>query len=1141
MFPERKCITKDSEDSIKNAFDNLGISKVRYFNCDIDFTSKIMLNPKVEMCNMSDVIKKFHNVETVNICSNEYYNFRGKLINQSGIYTDSLKNSYGCDSVYELHLTYYPTYVTEDSAVICDNESYQWGGRDLNIPGTYVDTFSSVWGCDSISILHLTVHPTYLIPVYMERCEGDPFEFRGRMITAPGVYYDSLVTKTGCDSIYKLVYNITPTYHFVDTAYLCKGGSYSFHGRLLTNAGVYYDSLLTVSGCDSVYELHLLHFHTYVTEDSAVICAGESFHWGGRDLRETGVYTDSLRSNNGCDSISILHLTVNPTYREQRYITLCSNETYSLKGHTLRAPSVYNDTLFSASGCDSIIQYIVSENPNYIVETEMSICPDESYVFRGRTYSLPGVYTDTLHAEGGCDSLYRLRLSYKPSYHFVEHDTAQCASSAYIWHSRQLNVSGVYFDSLVTVDGCDSIYELHLVFNPSYLVPLYVETCAGEAFNFRGRMITAPGIYYDTLYTRVGCDSVLQLVYNVTPSYHFVDTAYFCQGSTYRFRGRTLSLPGVYYDSLQTTSGCDSIYELRLRLYPSYHHTDTVHICSSDPYMWGSRILSQSGVYTDTFQTVNGCDSICVLYLSISPSYFNTLYYRLCPNETFYIHGQALHAPAVYVDSLGSSLGCDSVIRYELSLNPSFVIEQQVAICPGDVYNFRGRDVSIPGTYIDTFQTINGCDSIYRLILKHKPSYELLTIDTVECGTEPYEWHHRSFTRSGIYYDSLITVDGCDSVYILNLTYHRRYKFTISDTICDIRTYNFRGRTLHETGVYYDSLVTRDGCDSIYELHLTVFETIRDTLEEAVCITDSMMKDDWPYASEGVYIDTVCDTEDGHCHIHVVYFYIRTPSEIYRADIPDVCADDSVFEVNFQYTGSRPKSYSLYFAEDAKMQGFVDLRDIPFEDGVIGYVPLYDEPTRYVRPDYYHVRLEFDNGACEPNLYGIDIEFRVRYPSWIIEQNWNDVIALLTADYNGGYTFSKYQWYVNGRRVDYASGPYIYLQEIGIGDEVVLYPTREGEDYAIPTCPVTVEHYEDVYAYPILVYPTSVSGANTRVNVESENAGSYHLYDLYGHLLGQGRLEAGEMQLDLPALSGCYLLMLDDSFGNHFAQKIMVY
>ncbi len=90
-----------------------------------------------------------------------------------------------------------PEYQTEATVVLCPGENYSGYG----LPGVYVDTFLSARGCDSVRTLHLQVEsePTSLQTIAL--CPGSRFDFNGKSIAAPGRYVDTLSTVHGCDSI----------------------------------------------------------------------------------------------------------------------------------------------------------------------------------------------------------------------------------------------------------------------------------------------------------------------------------------------------------------------------------------------------------------------------------------------------------------------------------------------------------------------------------------------------------------------------------------------------------------------------------------------------------------------------------------------------------------------------------------------------------------------------------------------------------------------------------------------------------------------------------------------------------------------------------------------------------------------------
>jgi len=88
-------------------------------------------------------------------------------------------------------------------------------------------------------------------------CEGDSYSFKGEDLTDAGVYYDTLTALTGYDSIVELTLTVNPTYFTKISDSISAGSSYIFNGKTLTTAGIYYDTLKTTHGCDSVFELTL--------------------------------------------------------------------------------------------------------------------------------------------------------------------------------------------------------------------------------------------------------------------------------------------------------------------------------------------------------------------------------------------------------------------------------------------------------------------------------------------------------------------------------------------------------------------------------------------------------------------------------------------------------------------------------------------------------------------------------------------------------------------------------------------------------------------------------------------------------------------------------------------------------------------
>lgn len=78
------------------------------------------------------------------------------------------------------------------------------------------------------------------------------------------------------------------------------------------------------------------------------------------------------------------------------------------------------------------------------------------------------------------------------------------------------------------------------------------------------------------------------------------------------------SAPGVYFDTIPNQVGCDSIYMVYLTLVPSVETSETVAACNSYTSPSGQYTWTTSGTYVDTVQTLNGCDSVITIDLTIN-------------------------------------------------------------------------------------------------------------------------------------------------------------------------------------------------------------------------------------------------------------------------------------------------------------------------------------------------------------------------------------------------------------------------------------------------------------------------------------------------------------------------------------------
>tara|TARA_B100001250_G_scaffold125620_1_gene106843 strand:+ start:3724 stop:7746 length:4023 start_codon:yes stop_codon:yes gene_type:complete len=323
------------------------------------------------------------------------------------------------------------------------------------------------------------------------------------------------------------------------------------------------------------------------------------------------------------------------------------------------------------------------------------------------------------------------------------------------------------------------------------------------------------------LTTADGCDSLSTLNLTINNSFSITDTQVHCDsytwvdGNTYTSSNNTATI--LYTNSL----GCDSIVNLDLTIYNSSSSTDTQVHCDSYTWVDGNTYTSSNNSATFMFQTVDGCDSLSTLDLTIYNSSSSTDTQVHCDTYTW-VDGNTYTSSNNSATFMFTTLdGCDSLSTLNLTINTSTLIIDTQVHCDtfvwidGNTYTASNNTA----TYYAGSNSV-GCDSSYTLDL---------TINNSSSSTDT-QVHCDSYTWiDGVTYTSsnnsatfmLTTGDGCDSLSTLDLTINYSDSSLATVTSCD--SYLWNGVIYTSSGSYDTLLISSDGCDSIATLNLTIF------------------------------------------------------------------------------------------------------------------------------------------------------------------------------------------------------------------------------------------------------------------------------------------------------------------------------
>ena len=694
-----------------------------------------------------------------------------------------------------------PAVPAVDTVITCNGLPYQWIDSSYyhsNISSGVFHTIigGAANGSDSIVELNLTIGNPATATDVQTACgsytwiDGNTYNSSNNTAT----YTVSGATASGCDSIYTLNLTINTNDTLIQNVNSC--GSYTWINGTIYNAsinnGLYIVSGVTASGCDSIYILHLtINTSETVTE---TISACGSYTW--RDgvnysaSNNSATFTVSGATANGCDSIYTLNLTINNDIHVTDTISACNNYTWRNGTQYSNSVNVYANTFTvsgaTATGCDSVYHLVLTvTNDQYVTET-ISACG--SYTWRdGVTYNATTqnvhMYVVSGATASGCDSVYTLDLTINSSETATETITA-CGS--YTWRNGTTynanNTTATYTVSSATVNGCDSIYTLNLTIGNNETATETIATC--------GNYTWRDGVNYTASNTSA-----------------------------------TFTVSGA------TTNGCDSIYTLNLTINVNETATETITACNS--YTWKNGITyntsNTTATYTVTGATSTGCDSVYTLNLTINNNETVTENITACGSYTWRdgLVYSASNTTATFTVSGATVSGCDSVYTLNLTIGNTETTTETINACgsytwrDGLVYNANNTTA----TYTETGATAAGCDSVYTLNLTIGNTETAIETITA-CGS--YTWRdglvYTANNTTAMYIESGATALGCDSIYTLNLNIIAND--SITETITECGSYTWKDGIVYSasntTATFIVTGVTATGCDSVYTLDLTI-------------------------------------------------------------------------------------------------------------------------------------------------------------------------------------------------------------------------------------------------------------------------------------------------------------------------------
>ena len=588
---------------------------------------------------------------------------------------------------------------------------------------------------------------------------------------------------------YQIISNISPYKVAVVPTSSCYSGELVIPDSVQNN-GAYY--MVTSIANGTFYNCSSL---ISVTLPATIDFVGDSVFWGNTNLR--AIYCNSLIPPFSTPNIYDKNISNRDSLT--LYVPCSSFEEYQ------------SDT---NNAWTRFLHLSGSANAAVFWDT---ICQNESYNLHG-FYKYPngnaisGIFDSTFVSDNGCAYSFTIHLHVKPAYrnnfyYYV------CKTNNIHYHQNGFDVDGVtgtWTNTAFTHLGCDSSSTLHIILLSTDTTIVHGDVCQGNAFTNAHFSIlpmetTVPGVLTEcktiphnntatTMY-QAGCKQTEKLILNIHPTIDSVKNDTICKGDNKIWQ------PRGYLNNWGYWSG-PYIHSYYLNNMPA-----------------GDTILIDT-----LFKTQYGCRNNYTLNLKINPVFDTIVFDTVCKGTRYTNYGQNFTATqsGMYSHTFHTTLGCDSIVRVNLMVNPTYRSTDTISICRGESYNFNGQNLTIAGTYIDTLQTAKGCDSIMVLKLNINPIIDD-TLVVTKCEGVPYTWR-----PTGYYKDSSFSsiADSSAIRYYNNgwktKYYYYPYHYKINTFIYD--TLSAGNYTFVDS-----SLTTQYGCTNKHTLQLKinpVFDTI---------------------------------------------------------------------------------------------------------------------------------------------------------------------------------------------------------------------------------------------------------------------------------------------------------------------------
>lgn len=504
---------------------------------------------------------------------------------------------------------------------------------------------------------------------------------------------------------------------------------------------------------------------------------------------------------------------------------ICPDECYDLNGQTYCSAGVYSQNGFDQDGCPTVTNLTLDVYESSSSEIQMTLCEDEHYLFEptGNIYDFANpTGTETIQNANGCDSLVNIQLDFfTPENEF---ETVElCEGDCYQNGGTTLCQAGIYPINIQDDNGCEAILEVEIISYPQKTTNLNFNLCESEFMEINGTIYdNSNPTGTEILQTAQGCDSLVIVEINSIPSEYLILAETVCEGECIELNGETFCTPGVYFQTIQGTNGCEATVEFSLSNHQANASDFEADLCQGEFIEINGTIYDENNsVGTEIFQDINGCDSLVDIQINTIPTEYQVLNEVICEGGCYDLNGETFCDEGVYYQSYVGSFGCEGFIELNLSKHPQQTSNLNFELCENELVEVNGTiyDINNPSG-IEVFSDINGCDSLVFVQVNTLPN-EVISSNAELCEGNCIDFFGQLICDPGFYTFTEIASNGCETIHELSVESLPSFSSTISESLCDGDQIIVNGTIYDVSNSFGQEIFTaQNGCDSIVTVDL---------------------------------------------------------------------------------------------------------------------------------------------------------------------------------------------------------------------------------------------------------------------------------------------------------------------------------